>query len=567
MKKFRYTMFLLILIICIGVSGCEHEHNFIEGKCSCGEVEVIKYTVTFVDYDGTVLKTETVEKNQSATSPTAPLREGYDFIGWSAEFINVTSNLTVIAQYKLHKHKFIDGECSCGEVQIIKYTVIWQNYDGTILETDDNVISGTLPSYGGSTPVKASDAQYSYVFSGWSPTVTEVTSDVTYVATYTEKLENVKISFELNGGTTSYLTESIYRPSIEINDFFFDVHKDGYNFRGWSYEGKRVFDEKGNKLFNPELKPSMTFTADFAQDVILNITLNIPNAGRVTGDGIYAYNTNVDVTATPNQGYSFVGWYYNGILLSNQEAYLYMMWSEDVTLEARFIIESYNLCVESAHPLLGTVMIQGNSIYKDVDNKSVEYLSSISIAAYTNTEEYRFLGWYDINGELVTTNAVYTFVMKNYDYKLYAKWDAPSFNINVIYDENKGNIDVNELYEYNSEVIIEAIASSGYTFDGWYINEEKVSSDTTYSFAMPYNDIMLEARWVDPLTIIDGVVVSCAGNIKEIVIPNSAIAIGDSAFKSCDSLTIYCEAALQPSGWSNSWNASNRPVYWGYNIE
>ena len=227
MKQLKYVIFILSFILCIGISGCkkEHEHKYIDGTCSCGEVEVIKYTVTFVDYDGTVLKTETVEKNHSATSPTAPSREGYDFTGWSAEFNNVTSNLTVIAQYKLHEHKFIDGICSCGEVEVIKYTVIWKNYDGTVLEVDDNVISGTLPSYDGSTPIKASDAQYSYVFSGWSPTITEVASDVTYVATYTEKLENVKISFELNGGTTSNSTESIYRPSIEITDFFFDVHK------------------------------------------------------------------------------------------------------------------------------------------------------------------------------------------------------------------------------------------------------------------------------------------------------------------------------------------------------
>lgn len=58
------------------------------------------YTVTFIDYDGTVLKTETVEEGNSATAPENPTREGYNFIGWDTDFSNITSNLTVSAQYE-----------------------------------------------------------------------------------------------------------------------------------------------------------------------------------------------------------------------------------------------------------------------------------------------------------------------------------------------------------------------------------------------------------------------------------------------------------------------------------
>jgi len=39
--------------------------------------------------------------------------------------------------------------------------------------------------------------------------------------------------------------------------------------------------------------------------------------------------------------------------------------------------------------------------------------------------------------------------------------------------------------------------------------------------------------------------------------------IGSSAFYNCSSLTIYCEVTSKPSGWSSSWNESNRPVVWG----
>jgi len=42
------------------------------------------------------------------------------------------------------------------------------------------------------------------------------------------------------------------------------------------------------------------------------------------------------------------------------------------------------------------------------------------------------------------------------------------------------------------------------------------------------------------------------------------MSIGDYAFDGCSSLTIYCEAESQPSGWNKYWNYSNRPVVWGY---
>ena len=55
--------------------------------------------------------------------------------------------------------------------------------------------------------------------------------------------------------------------------------------------------------------------------------------------------------------------------------------------------------------------------------------------------------------------------------------------------------------------------------------------------------------------------------LTRIVIPTSVTSIGNYAFSSCDKLTIYCEAESKPSGWSDSWNSSNRPVVWGHNEE
>ena len=65
------------------------------------------------------------------------------------------------------------------------YTVVWKNEDGSILETDADVLEGSVPSYDGEEPVKASDSENDYFFAGWTPDVAEVSADAVYTATFT----------------------------------------------------------------------------------------------------------------------------------------------------------------------------------------------------------------------------------------------------------------------------------------------------------------------------------------------------------------------------------------------
>ena len=138
--------------------------------------QVKTYTVKWVDWNGTVLETDTdVEYNSDPSydgkKPTraADAQYTYTFKGWDKPFEKVTKDVTYTAVY---------------EETINKYTVTWVNWDNKELEKDEDVPYGADPEYDGDTPTKAADAQYSYKFAGWNPAVSPVTGDVTYKAQF-----------------------------------------------------------------------------------------------------------------------------------------------------------------------------------------------------------------------------------------------------------------------------------------------------------------------------------------------------------------------------------------------
>ena len=90
-----------------------HVHEFIDGKCSCGETDPnyveTTYTITFVDYDNTVIKTVIVTKGEKVILPDDPIRDGYIFIGWDHDLENIESDLTINAKYYQLEEKIVVG--------------------------------------------------------------------------------------------------------------------------------------------------------------------------------------------------------------------------------------------------------------------------------------------------------------------------------------------------------------------------------------------------------------------------------------------------------------------------
>ena len=119
-----------------------------------------EYTVTFEDYDGSVLETQTVLFKDSADEPNEPTRQNYHFVGWDNDFDEITEDVTITALYK-------------------DYLVTFINHNG-------ETIKSVALDYGeNATPPTIEEAKVDgFELYGWDKSYTNVTEDMTIEGIY-----------------------------------------------------------------------------------------------------------------------------------------------------------------------------------------------------------------------------------------------------------------------------------------------------------------------------------------------------------------------------------------------
>lgn len=101
------------------------------------------YTVRFLDWDNSVIDTQTVEEGGSATPPSNPTRVGYTFSGWSGNYTNVTADVDIIAQYTQNTVKNIKIGNSTIDKLYLGTSQIVKVYLGDILLYSDSTGGGS----------------------------------------------------------------------------------------------------------------------------------------------------------------------------------------------------------------------------------------------------------------------------------------------------------------------------------------------------------------------------------------------------------------------------------------
>ena len=246
------------------------------------------YTVTWMPQDGqgNAYETDTgVAYNASPSydsevpTKAADAEHTYTFAGWATsanqETGTLEANLPAVTADVTYYAAFSKTPRT--------YTVTWMPQDGqgNAYETDTGVAYNARPSYDGTEPTKAADAEHTYTFVGWATTTNQtsgstvdalpnVTADVTYYAAFSATKQTYTIRFETEAGGTltgttectglSYGADFPAAPTTTSNV--------GYYFAGW-------YDANDNKVTDwpNTVTENATYTAKWLSYNSINLDL------------------------------------------------------------------------------------------------------------------------------------------------------------------------------------------------------------------------------------------------------------------------------------------------------
>ena len=144
---------------------------------------------------------------------------------------------------------------------------------------------------------------------------------------------------------------------------------DGYSFCFWSENGQQV---STNANYSFIVSSDRDLVARFSLPLTVSVTTNMASGGSVTGTGVFNYGNTCTLTANPNEGYLFLNWSKNGVVVSCNATYSFTV-TEDTDLEAVFM------------RLEGTLIGQGEATNSNLPSYSY-YCYTLSQQIYTPNE-------------------------------------------------------------------------------------------------------------------------------------------------------------------------------------
>jgi hypothetical protein len=393
------------------------------------------------------------------------------------------------------------------------YTITWLNYDDTILEVDEDVTYGTMPTYDGTTPVRVTDAQYTYTSTGWSPELAMVISNQTYTAQYPKGISNDDVfDYEIVNSTITI---------TGLKDKLISILPIPNSINGISVTliGNRAFYDC-TSLTSVTIPDSITSIGDYA--FAFCTTLNdiiIPDSLTSIGDSAFYCCTSFTSIIIPDSVISIGNYAFLGCA-----SLINITIPDSVTLIGDY---AFAFCTS----LTGVTI--GDSV-TSIGNYTFSSCTSLTSIVVGTGNDY----FSSINGVLYNKDK--TILIAYPAGKIDSSFSVPNSVTSIGNYAFVGCTTLTSITIPNSITLIENGAFSGCT--------------SLINITIP-----------DSVTSIGNYTFSSCTSLTSVTIPNSVTSIGDFAFYNCTNLTIYAEAESEPSGWSSYWNFSDCPVVWGYN--
>ena len=444
--------------------------NFIIPKGSIGDKLVTanwkanKYLVKFNPNGGTLdIDSLHIEYNQKYGNLPIPVKNGYTFEGWLDNKEKVTSDSIF--------NKMSDNELFA-KWKAIEYSITYDLAGG--------IIENLVQKYN----VESEDIyipkpkKEGYIFSGWtindSTTIVKdfviqkgTINDITLKANYTPISYSIK--YDSNGGNGAMENSSIkfdQNYKLPLNTFEFI----GKRFIGWSLEknGKVIYKNE-DSIINLTSTNNEQITLYAKWKTIYYDVVYYDFNNEIIQDEKIPYNGITIPPVANRRGYTFLGWDKDNFIITG-----------DISYYPKYSKNSYT--------------IQYDLNTNDLDNiKEINYDVETEDFSLPIPERkgYTFVGWknkktIEIKHDVVIPKG--TIGNKNY----IAVWKSNEYEIT--FDAMGGNMeDTSFFISYDSLYgDLPSAKKDGYTFEGWYYQEEHVTEDTVLE--KDYNHT-LTAKW------------------------------------------------------------------------
>ena len=320
------------------------------------------------------------------------------------------------------------------------------------------LIGGTTSGAGtfdqGSTVTAVATPNPSYSFTNWTENGTIVSTNATYQFTMAGNrtlVANFTLQYTVNlsanpilGGITVGAGAFNAGTSVTVTA----TPNAEFNFVNWTQSGTIVSTDLSYVF---PLNENKTFIANF---ILKTYTLNVnaPNGTAVKSPNQLTYNSGslVQITATPNTGYTFTGWSGDA---TGTTSPLTVTMNANKNITANFTLNTFTLNVNAPN---GTVL-------KNPSQATYNYGATVQLNA-TPDAGYKFTGWSgDATG---LTNPVTVTMNSNKNVTANFVLDAFTLNVSAI---NGTTVKSPSLATYNNGAIVQITATpnSGFIFSSW----------------------------------------------------------------------------------------------------
>jgi uncharacterized repeat protein (TIGR02543 family) len=357
-----------------------------------------QFTVTFMDWDQSILSTQTISYLNNAALPQTPNRQGYSFNGWDGSFTNITADTTLVATYR-----------------IVTYSINYNLNGGTA----QNISSYNVES---NTILINNPTRVGYIFLGW--TGTDLSSPTKNISIESGSVGNRSyeanweiITFSVNfidyHGTDLGIASQIinYGDKATLPT---DPSKGNCSFDGWYIDS----DYSSRFNFNTSIKQNYTLYAKFKIEVVSEYLID--NTLLIVGREFQMLSALKELRKNVRTGYTLVDWKYVG--------------SENSEIVTENTVFNYNnpIIIEGVfNPNVYTISFDINyeNSQGQIPSQQIAYDSTFNSLPTPFRNGFNFVGWY-YNETKINDGDI--FKIPN-NITLSAQWELIPFDFTWIY--------------------------------------------------------------------------------------------------------------------------------------